>query len=111
MICPDEVTSVSGKAKKARNAREWPSSSTTLRPSLWTPAAVLGLDFVIGFLVLTFCSLPVAQHGSNTRMIDITLHCVVERQIRKGTGLAVTPVVGRIEFLSFRKLSGRADEH
>jgi hypothetical protein len=54
---PDEVTSVSGKAKKARNASEWPSSNSTLWIAFFSLPAGLRLDFAtvfFAFLTATF---------------------------------------------------------
>jgi hypothetical protein len=63
---------VSGSAKKALNASEWPSSNTALRALPFAALAVLRPDFVTGFLVLTFRSLPVGHVGSNPLYRDIT---------------------------------------
>jgi hypothetical protein len=52
VTCPDEVTSVSGKAKKARNASEWPSSNNTLWIAFFSLPAGLRLDFATVFFAL-----------------------------------------------------------
>jgi hypothetical protein len=71
---PDDVTSVSGKAKNARNAREWPSRSNTLRALLLATVAALRLDLAAGFLVflgLTLSNLPVDFVCSNLAPRDL----------------------------------------
>src|SRR6185503_18370151 len=54
--CPDEVTRVSGRAKNARNASEWPSSNSTLGESLFEGEDGVSDDFVRGFLVAAILS-------------------------------------------------------
>jgi hypothetical protein len=51
VTCPDDVTRVSGKAKKARNAKECPSSNKTLCESDFAGDG-LADDFVRGFFVV-----------------------------------------------------------